>query len=51
MNTETILTIVTWFFAAASLCMVGGAILETIKDRADCLAREQGARRLATGAR
>lgn len=48
---DTTFQIVNVLFAAASLFMVGAAILETIKDRADCEAREQNARCLATSAR
>jgi len=51
MNTETLLMILDATFAATALFMVGAAILETIKDRADCRTREQGTRRLATAAR
>lgn len=51
MNTETLLNVVTVLFAAASLFMLGGAILTMIQDKADCEAREQNARRLATSAR
>lgn len=51
MNANTIFLIFDIACAAVSLFCVGGAILTAIQDRADCLAREQGTRRLVTGAR
>lgn len=51
MNTETLLNVVTVLFAAASLFMVGGAILTMIQDKADCEAREQMARGIGSAAR
>lgn len=51
MNTETLLNVVTVLFAAASLFMLGGAILTMIQDKADCEAREQMARGIGSAAR
>lgn len=51
MNTETLFTIINVLFAAGTLFMLSAAILTTIRDKADCKAREQMARGIGSVAR